>query len=51
MNRPKPWLRYIEADKLGDKTLNLDGMDVRNEAGEKLGKIDGFIVDSESGRT
>ena len=51
MNHPKPWLRYIEADKLDDNTLDLDGMNVQNGAGEKLGDVDGFIVDSESGRT
>ena len=51
MNHPKPWLRYIEADKIQDRTLALDGMKVRNDAGEKLGNVDGLIVDSDSGRT
>jgi hypothetical protein len=51
VNHPKPWLRYIEADKIHDRTLALDGMNVRNEAGEKLGNVDGLIVDSDSGRT
>jgi PRC-barrel domain len=50
MNHPKPWLRYITADKISDKTLPLDGMKVRNDAQEKLGRVDGLIVDSESGR-
>jgi hypothetical protein len=44
-------LRYIEADKIEDRTLDLDGMKVRNNADEKLGTVDGLIVDSDSGRT
>ena len=51
MDHPKPWLRYIEADKIQDRTLALDGMKVRNDAGENLGNVDGLIVDSDSGRT
>jgi hypothetical protein len=51
VDHPKPWLRYIEADKIQDRTLVLDGMKVRNDAGEKLGNVDGLIVDSDSGRT
>jgi hypothetical protein len=44
-------LRYIEADKIEDRTLDLDGMKVRNNADEKLGAVDGLIVDGDSGRT
>jgi len=51
VDHPKPWLRYIEAGKIEDRTLDLDGMKVRNETGEKLGTVDGLIVDSDSGRT
>ena len=51
MDHPKPWLRYIDAGKVADRTLNLDGMKVRNDAGDKLGEVDGLIVDSDSGRT
>lgn len=51
MNHPKPWLRYIEADQVDDKTLDIDGMKVRNNAGDKLGEVDGLIVDADSGRT
>ena len=51
MNHPKSWLRYIEADKIEDRTLDLDGMKVRNNADEKLGAVDGLIVDGDSGRT
>ena len=51
MDHPKPWLRYIEADKIDDRTLEIDGMKVRNGSGEKLGSVDGLIVDSDTGRT
>jgi hypothetical protein len=51
VDHPKPWLRYIDAGKVADRTLNLDGMKVRNDAGDKLGEVDGLIVDSDSGRT
>ena len=51
MDHPKPWLRYIEAGKIQDRTLPLEGMKVRNNAGETLGSVDGLIVDSDSGRT
>ena len=36
---------------MSDETLELDGMKVRNDVGDKLGSVDGLIVDSESGRT
>jgi hypothetical protein len=51
VDHPKPWLRYVEADKIDDQTLDIDGMKVRNDAGDKLGTVDGAIVDSETGRT
>jgi hypothetical protein len=47
----KPWLRYVDADDIADETLELDGMKVRNDAGDKLGEVDGLIVDATSGRT
>jgi hypothetical protein len=51
VDHPKPWLRYIDAAKIADRTLELDGMKVRNTAGDQLGEVDGLIVDSDSGRT
>jgi hypothetical protein len=50
MDRPQPWLRYVDAGDLDDEDVNFDGLAVQNGGGEKLGKVDGFIVDSESGR-
>lgn len=43
-------LRYLDADDLDDSTVSFDGLDVRGANDEKLGDLDGFIVDSESGR-
>jgi hypothetical protein len=51
VQHPKPWLRFVEAAKIEDQTLDIDGMKMRNDAGDKLGKVDGMIVDAESGRT
>jgi PRC-barrel domain protein len=50
VDHPLPWLRYVDADDLDNQTFDFDGLRVRNEAKESLGKVDGFIVDSESGR-
>jgi hypothetical protein len=43
-------LRYLDADDLDDSTVAFDGLDVRGTNDEKLGDLDGFIVDSGSGR-
>jgi hypothetical protein len=46
-----PWLKYLPADELDDQDdATLDGMKVDSPAGEDLGKVEGFIVDSDSGR-
>src|SRR5919204_2379207 len=50
MDHPRPWLRYIDADDLDNKTITFDGMKVEDPTGEKLGDVDGFIVDISSGR-
>jgi sporulation protein YlmC with PRC-barrel domain len=52
MDHPKPWLRYVDAKDLEDKdkTLKFSGMEVDDPAGEKLGKVEGFIIDISSGR-
>jgi hypothetical protein len=43
-------LRYVDADRLDNRVLDLDGLDVRNSAGDHLGDVDGFLVDAASGR-
>ena len=52
MDHPKPWLRYVAAGDLEDKdkTLKFSGMEVNDPAGEKLGTVEGFIVDARTGR-
>ena len=43
-------LRYLDADDLDDSIVNFDGLDVRGSDGEKLGEVDGFLVDPQSHR-
>jgi hypothetical protein len=50
VDHPLPWLRYLDAGDLDDDNVEFNGMLVESPTGEKLGKIDGFIVDSESAR-
>ena len=50
MDHTLPWLKYVDADDLDDDTVDFDDMDVESPSGEHLGEVDGFIVDSESGR-
>jgi hypothetical protein len=51
VDHAKPFLRYVDADDIDDQTLDIDGMKVRNDAGDALGTVDGLIVDGGSGRT
>ena len=46
VDHPLPWLRYVDAAKITAPGLTLNGMKVRNDAMETLGKVAGFIVDS-----
>jgi hypothetical protein len=52
MDHPRPSLKYVNAKDLDDKdkTLRFAGLEVDGVDGEKLGKIEGFIIDDESGR-
>ena len=43
-------LRYLGADDVDDSVVDFDGLDVRGHDGEKLGDVNGFIVDLASGR-
>ena len=42
-------LRYLDADDIDDSAVDFDGLDVRGPDG-KLGDLDGFVLDSLSGR-
>ena len=50
MDHPLPWLRFVDASDLDDDAVDFDGMNVESPTGEHLGDVDGFIVDSETGR-
>jgi hypothetical protein len=50
LDHPLPWLRYLEADELAEQGFDFDEMDVESPTGERLGEVDGFVVDSVSGR-
>jgi hypothetical protein len=50
MDHPRPGLRYVDADDLDDATIDFDGMNVESHTGEKLGDVDGFIIDIRSAR-
>jgi len=50
MDHPRPWMRYVAADDLDEGTLEFDGLAVEGASGEKLGEVDGFIIDVNSGR-
>jgi hypothetical protein len=50
MDRPRSWLRYVAAGDLSETDVTFAGLPVENAEGEKLGKIDGFIVDANTAR-
>lgn len=43
-------LRYLDADDVDDSVVNYDGLNVRGANGDKLGDVDGFIVDASARR-
>jgi hypothetical protein len=43
-------LRYVDADKLDTRVLDLDGLDVRNAREDHIGDVEGLLIDSVSGR-
>jgi hypothetical protein len=51
MDHPRPWLRYVDADDLecSNADFDFEGMEVDSADGQKLGKVNGFIVDSATG--
>jgi PRC-barrel domain len=50
MDHPRPSLRYLEGKELAGTGIELNGIEVDSRDGEKLGRIEGFIVDVASGR-
>lgn len=49
MDHPRPGLRYVDAGDL-DGSVKFDGLEVDSFSDEKLGTVDGFVVDVNSGR-
>jgi hypothetical protein len=43
-------LRYLDANDVDDSVVDYDALDVTGPDGDKLGDLDGFIVDAEAGR-
>jgi hypothetical protein len=50
VDRPLPWLRYVDADHLDRDPIDFDGLRVESPTGEHLGDVEGFIADSSSSR-
>jgi hypothetical protein len=50
MKHPRPNLRYVDADDLDDKAVRFRGMEVDSFESDKLGKVEGFIIDTLTGR-
>lgn len=50
MDRPMPWLKFVDASDVDDEAVDFDGMHVESPTGEHLGDVEGFIVDSDSRR-
>jgi len=50
MNHPRAGLRYVDASDLDDSTIDFDGLTVESQTGDKLGDVDGFIIDTPSAR-
>ena len=47
---PTPYssrLRYVDADAIDDTVIDFDDLNVRAADGEKLGEVEGFIIDPE----
>jgi hypothetical protein len=50
MDHPHPNLRYVDAKDLDDTAMKLRGLEVESIKNEKLGKVEGFIIDVTTGR-
>jgi hypothetical protein len=50
MDHPRPGLRYVDTGDLDKATIDFDGMNVDSNTGEKLGEVNGFVMDIHSAR-
>ena len=46
-----PRLRYVDVGDLDESAIEFGGLDVINQTGEKIGEVDGFVVDIANDRT
>jgi len=49
-DHPRPGLKYVDAKDLDDSAMKFNGIEVDGVDGEKLGTIEGFIIDVAEGR-
>jgi len=45
MDHPRAGFRYVDAKDLDESATRFDGVDVEGSDGEKLGEVEGFIID------
>lgn len=50
MHHTRPELKYVDAEDLNGTAAKLDGVPVIGADGEKLGTVDGFIIDVRANR-
>jgi PRC-barrel domain protein len=50
MDHPKPGLKYVDAKDLDDSAKKFTGVPVLAVDGEKLGEVEGFVMDVGQGR-
>jgi len=50
MDHPLPGLKYVAAKDLDGSGISLAGLDVNGVDGEKLGEVEGFVMDVAQGR-
>jgi hypothetical protein len=50
MDHPRSGYRYLDAKDLNDSATKFDGIEVQGSDGEKLGDVEGFVVDTAEGR-
>ena len=49
MDHPRPWMKFVDVKDL-DAEAKFGEMEVLSSDGEKLGRLDGFIIDETSAR-
>ena len=50
MDHPIPGLKYVDAKDLDDSGMKFAGVEVDGSDGEKLGEVEGFVMDVTHGR-